>query len=69
MVEANVKDVKLTVLDILGQVSLGFDFRPGVGKELLVSPTGFFPDDQDFDFQRALIIHNISTLGGFLGVL
>ena len=26
VVEANVNDVKLTVLDILGQVSLGFDF-------------------------------------------
>ena len=40
------------MLDILGQVSLGFDFRPGVGKELLVSPMGFVvpvPDDLDPD--------------------
>ena len=47
------------MLDILGQVSLGFDFRPGVGKELLVSPMGFVvpvSDDLDPDLQRALHI-------------
>ena len=63
MAEANVKDVKLTVLDILGQVSLCFDFCPGVGKELLVSPKGFVvlvPDDLDPVLQRAL--HIISAL-------
>ena len=52
MVEANVKGVKLTVLDILGQVSLGYVFRPGVGKELLVSLKGFVvtvTDDLDPD--------------------
>ena len=50
LVEANVKDVKLTVPDILGQVSLDFDLRPGVGKKLLLSQKGFVipvPDDLD----------------------
>ena len=41
LVEASVEDVKLTVPDILGQVSLGFGLRPGVSKKLLVSRKGF----------------------------
>ena len=64
MAEANVKDVKLTVLDILGRVSLGFfSSSLGVDRELPVSPKDFVvpvPDDLDPNLQRAL--HIISVL-------
>ena len=40
VVEAGVRDVKLAVPDILGQVSFCFDFRLGVGKKLLVPQKG-----------------------------